>query len=170
LSDAIDPNDFLMGSGIRSAKFEKAGDTMTGFIVRQPELRDQTDINTGEVKVWADGRPRKQMRVVLEIPIAERDPDDPDDTGERALYVRGNMQKAVADAVRAAGLKGLAIGGKLQITYTGDGESKQRGMNPPKLFTARYRGPEQEPVPVPEEPAPVATPAATTPDLSEVPF
>ncbi|WP_344098603.1 hypothetical protein, partial [Nocardiopsis tropica] len=32
-------------------------------------------------------------------------------------------------------------GGKLTVTYTGDGEPTKRGMHPPKLYSAAYQGP-----------------------------
>ena len=89
-----------------------------------------------------------QLRVVLTTD--ERDPEDPEDSGERAVYVRGNMQRAVAQAVRQAGARGLAVGGKLLIKYSGDGKATRRGLNAPKLYEAKYRPPAAEPTPVPE--------------------
>ena len=97
----VNPDEFLMSAGIRSASFQNLGDYVVGFIARQPEVQQQRDFNTGEPKVWNDGNPRKQLRVVLTTEV--RDPEDSEDTGERAVYIRGNMQKAVAQAVRQAG-------------------------------------------------------------------
>lgn len=151
MTTTIDPNDWLLASGVRSASLKNVGDNVVGHIMRQPELQQQRDINTGAPKTWNDGNPMMQVRVVLMT--EERDASDPEDTGERAIYVKGNMQKAVALAVRQAGATGLEVGGKLMITYTGDGAVTQRGFNPPKLYTAKYRSPEPQPVPVPEPPA-----------------
>jgi hypothetical protein len=143
----IDANDFLLSTGVKSATFASVGDSVTGILTRQPEVQHQRDFTTGEPKYWNDGKPRLQLRVVLQT--EERDPDDPDDDGERAIYVKGNMQQAVSKAVRAAKAKGLAVGGKLRIKYVANGQA-QRGQNPPKLYEALYRAPEPEPVPVPE--------------------
>jgi hypothetical protein len=134
-----DPNAFLMGGGAASAKFPVIGTTVTGTIIREPEVMQQSDFTTGELKFWNDGRPMQQLQVVLST--SERDPQDPNDDGERALYVKANMQKAVRDAIRAAGAPGIAVGGVLSVTYIGDGEIVKRGMSAPKLFKAAYTPP-----------------------------
>ena len=154
----VNPDEFLLSAGIRSASFQAIGDAVVGFIIRQPDVQQQRDFNTGQPKFWSDGNPMMQLRVVLMT--EQRDPEDPEDSGERAVYIRGNMQKAVAQAVRQAGAKGLEAGGKLLIKYSGDGEATQRGFNPPKLYQARYRPPVTEATPVPE-PANGRRPAQT---------
>lgn len=167
MSQNIDPNDFLMSTGVKSATFTQVGDEVVGFIMRQPEMQQQRDFDSGEPKVWPDGKPMMQLRVVLST--SERDSEDPEDNGERAVYIRGNMQKAVAQAVRQANAAGLEVGGKLLIKYSGNGTASRRGLNPPKLFEARYRKPEAQPVPVPEPVAEQPAPAAQKP-LDAVPF
>jgi hypothetical protein len=177
-----DPNAFLMGGGGRSAKFENPGDTITGTICAEPEMRQQTDIKTGQPKFWDNGDPQMQLVVRLQTQLR----DDNDDDGIRALYVKGGfkaptMQKAVADAVRAAGAKGLAMGGTLTVTYTGNGPAGGVGMSPPKYYTAQYQPPVvgsdflQEPQPQASTPAPQAAPVTprpgglvTLPDGSQV--
>lgn len=146
----VNPNDWLLATGVKSAAFKTIGDHVVGHIMRQPEVVQQRDINTGAPKTWNDGSPMMQMRVVLMT--EERDPSDPEDSGERAIYIKGNMQKAVALAVRQAGATGLEVGGKLMVTYKADGAVTQRGFNPPKVYEAKYRAPEVQPVPVPEPP------------------
>src|SRR6266566_211548 len=150
----VDPNDWLMsGGGIRSASFPQIGASITGFIMRPPDMVQARDFTSGKPRVWDDGRPVMQQRVVLMT--EERDPGDPDDSGERALYIRGGiMQKAVADAVRTVKAPGLEVGGKLQVRYIADGQASRNGQNPPKLYAAQYRQPEPQPVPVHESPAP----------------
>lgn len=175
-NDQIDANDWLLGTSVRSAKFEEVGAQVVGHVLRPPEVQHQRDFTTGEPKYWPDGKPRLQLKVVLMT--EEQDPEDPEDSGERAVYVKGFMQKAVSDAVRKAGAPGLQVGGKLLVRYAGDGKITQRGMNPPKLYSARYKPPEAAAVPVPEpdldggdwsEPA-QAQPRQQVVDLSEVPF
>lgn len=135
-------NDFLMGGGTISAKFPEIGTTVTGRIAREPEVQQQRDYATGELKFWDDGKPMQQLQVVLATD--ERDPEVADDNGERALYIKGNLLKAVREAVRKAGAKGLDVGGTLTVTYSGDGEVSKRGFNPPKLYTAVYAPPAKQ--------------------------
>jgi hypothetical protein len=132
----MDANDLLMGGGLAAAKFPTIGTTISGRIVRKPEARQQTDIETGEPLTFANGDPR--MQIVVSLATADRDPAKADDDGERALYIKGNMLNAVRDAVRRAGAKGLEVGGTLTVVYTGDGEKKNRAFNAPKLYAAEY--------------------------------
>ena len=127
-------NEFLLAGGVASAKFETAGTTVSGTICHPPEVQQQREIDTGKPKFWEDGKPRQQIVVHLQTTI--RDPEV-DDDGIRAVYVRGNMLRAVREAVRKAGAR-LEVGGVLTVTYTGDGERKAAGFNPPKLYAATY--------------------------------
>ena len=134
-------NDFLLGGGSASARFDVVGDTVTGTITNQ-EVRQQTDIATGEPLVWANGDPRMQLLVTLQTALR----DDDDDDGLRTLYVKGSkkagsrsLHDAVASAVRAASSKGLEDGGTLTVKYVGDEPSQTRGFNPRKLYEATYQ-------------------------------
>jgi hypothetical protein len=129
-------NDFLMAGGTTSAKFATVGTTVAGLISRQPEVQQQRDFTSGEPKTWDNGDPMQQLQVVLATD--ERDQEIPDDSGERAIYVKGALKKAVQEAVRKSGSKGLAVGGHLTVTYTGDGEPSRKGMSAPKLYSAAY--------------------------------
>lgn len=148
MSEQFDANDWLMAGGVRSAKFTSVGDYVKGYIMRPPDMQQVRDLNTKAPKFWDDGKPQMQMRITLMTD--ERDPEDVDDDGQRALYVKGVMQRALADAVRAAKAPGLQVGGKLMVTYTGDGKPSGKGMNAPKLYECKYRAPEPDVVPVPE--------------------
>lgn len=157
----LDPNDWLMSGGAKSAKFPEVGTVVKGTIVTPPTLSQQTDFTTGALKTWDDGKP--MMQLVVTIATDERDPDEPEDDGLRSLYVRGAMQAAVKDAIRKAGAKGLEVGGTIAVRYTGDGVAKQRGMNPPKQFAAQYKAPASQAADDflnTPEPAPAAAPAA----------
>jgi hypothetical protein len=163
----IDANDFLMGGGVKSASFPTVGTTVTGPIVRKPEVRQQTDLTTGEPKTFSNGDPMLQL--VVQIGTDQRDPADPADDGVRGLYIKGAMLAAVRAAVRAAGAKGLEVGGILTVTYTSDGTVAKRGFNPPKLYSATYQPPTSSAAAdaflgaaAPTTPAPVS-PAPTIP-------
>lgn len=136
-------NDFLLGGGGKSAKFEQPGDTITGDIV-STEVRQQTDLQ-GNPLVWDNGDPRMQLVVTLATDLR----DDADDDGHRAVYVKGSKafgSKSLHDAVRAAvqnaGAKGLEPGGRLTVSYTGAEPAKTRGFNDRKLYEASYAAPD----------------------------
>lgn len=135
---SMSADDFFAG-GTPSARFDTVGVTVAGPITRVGEPMQQRDFTTGAPKVWDDGRPMMQLPVDVKTDM--RDPEISNDDGTRALYVRGEMQKAIRTAVRQAGAPGLRVGGHLSVTYSGDGQVKQRGMNPPKLYTAVYTPP-----------------------------
>lgn len=132
-----DADAFLMGTGGKSAKFEKPGDQVWGIVIHA-QVRQQTDFKTKAKKFWDDGN--AMMELVVSLASEDRDESDPDDDGVRKLYVRGQMQRAVADAVRKAGAPGIREGGKLFVRYTGDGESKG-SLSPPKQYVAKYEAP-----------------------------
>lgn len=133
-------NDFLMGSGIKSAQFPNRGDQVVGAVTREPEVQQQVDYDTNKPLFWEDGKPRLQAKIVLQT--GERDPEDPQDDGMRAVYIKGQLQKAVAAAVRAAGATRIEVGGLLTVTYMADGEKKSAKLNAPKIYTAEYVKPD----------------------------
>jgi hypothetical protein len=138
---SIDPNvnDFFQGGGGASAKFPTPGTTIKGTVVRSVRTQ-QTNFDTGELAFWDEAKTQPKWQVVITLATDERDPDIEDDEGHRNLYVRGQMQKAVGDALAKAKAK-LEVGGTLAVQYTGDGEPPRRGLNPPKLYTAAYKPP-----------------------------
>lgn len=131
-----DPNDFLLASGVPSFKFEQHGDTAKGTIVSL-EMQQQRDFTTQAPMFWDDGRPRMQLRIVLATDTHDND----DDNGHRAIYVKGNMQQAVRDAIKTAGVAKIEVGGTLAVKYTGDGEPPKRGLHAPKEYKAKYEPP-----------------------------
>jgi hypothetical protein len=133
-----DPNAFLMGAGGRSATFPDIGTEYDGYIVSY-EMRQQTDFKSGQPLLWNDGNPRMQLVVTIHTNLQE----DADDDGMRTLYIKGNMQKAVKDAVAKAGARGIAIDGRLFVRYTGDGEKPDPKLNAPKFYIAKYLAPVQ---------------------------
>jgi hypothetical protein len=138
---------FLLGGGGSSAKFDQIGDTVTGVII-STDVQQQTDITTGAPLTWDNGDPRQQL--VVRLQTSQRDPDNPDDDGIRVVYVKGSkkagtcsMHDAVATAVRAAGGKGLEEGGTLTVTFVGEEPPSQRGLSPRKLWGAVYVQPDR---------------------------
>lgn len=136
---STDPNDILLGGGgAPGIKFPTIGTVAKGTVLSF-EAQQQTDFATGEPKTWKDGKP--MMQVVVTMQTDDRDPEIDDDDGQRRLFVRGQMTKAVGDAIRAAGAKGLEVGGVLAVQYVEDKPSETRGFNPAKCYRAQYQPP-----------------------------
>lgn len=136
MSDQTD--NFLFG-GAKSATFPTIGTTLSGTITAPPEMSQQRDMKTGDLKVWPDGNPMMQM--VLTLDTDEHDPADPDDDGQRRLFIKSGLKSAVARAVKAAGATRLEVGGTLTVRYSSDGKQEKRGFSAPKIYEATYQRP-----------------------------
>jgi hypothetical protein len=131
-----DPNDFLLSTGIPSFKFENHGDTAKGTIVSL-DMQQQRDFNSGLPLTWDNGDPKMQLRIVLETDQHDNDQDN----GQRAIYVKGQLQQAVRDAIKTAGAQKIEVGGTLAVRYDSDGEPPKKGLNAPKQYRAKYEPP-----------------------------
>lgn len=130
-----DSYSFFSGGGPASAKFKNIGDTVGGVITEEPKQQQQRDLQTNELQTWPDGNPKMQLVVTVQTDL--RDPEIEDDDGKRRIYVKGQMQKAIRDAVQSVGAGGLDVGGELHVTYIADGE-KKGNLTPPKQYRAQY--------------------------------
>jgi hypothetical protein len=122
-----------------AAQFETVGDRCKGKIVSL-SVEQQTNMDTGQLMFWQDGRPREMVVLVLS------------DNGELAsLYARGGNFKvasgegvalwnAITEAAAAAGATDIEMGATLEVVHSGLG-TKEGGKNPPKLYRARYTKP-----------------------------
>lgn len=131
-----DAGAFLMQGSVPSASFLKIGTSVTGRICEPPTVQQQRDMETSAPKTWDDGSPMLQLVVTLQTD--ERDNEIEDDDGRRRIYIKFNMKKAVADAVRKAKAKALEVGGELTVKYVKNGEQTKKGFSPPKLYEASY--------------------------------
>ena len=75
-----DANELLLSGGVRPAKFETPGTTVSGKVTHA-ERQQQREIDSGKPKYWEDGTPR--MQIVAHLQTTARDADDPDDDGWR---------------------------------------------------------------------------------------
>lgn len=133
-----DANALLMGSSIPSATFPEAGTEHKGVILGFDSVQAK-NFKTQKPEFWDDGNPKMQVRITLQTD--ERDPEAESDNGVRRLYVSSKgMREAIAAAVKKTGASGLAVGGKLAVQYTRDGQS-ENGLNPPKMYAAFYQPP-----------------------------
>jgi len=126
-------NRFLMGGGGKSASFKAKGDAVTGVITDMQE-RQQTDFDSGKPLEWDDGS--KKMQLVISL-LTEESVDE-DDDGMRRLYVKGNLQRAIREAVIKSGKRIISEGSMLTVTYTGDDVPTRKGMSGAKRYVAVY--------------------------------
>jgi hypothetical protein len=127
---------FFNSGGGKTAKFPNVGDEIEGEITFISDPEPQTKMGTDEIVVdKRTGQPKLQVRVGLAT--SQRDADDEDDDGSRTVYVKGWMRGAIGDALRKAGAKSLAVGGRLKVIHTGTKPS-EIGLNPTKLYEAVY--------------------------------
>lgn len=180
---SYDPMDFFSGGGAPALSWKgvQPGTVYKGKILNQI-VEDQTD-DDGNVKTFKSGDPMKQLVLTIQTELRngegmsqmakERMKNLSDDDGQRRLYVKGYMTKAVKDAVLAAGERGTKPGGFIAVKYTGDGEATSAMRQAPKLYTAKYEAPsvelddfgdEMAPVPTTKTPAMAGAPAVTLDD------
>lgn len=138
-------NDFLMAQGGKAFPFEKLNDVVIGEVI-SAEVRQQTDVETGEKLTWTDGSPRMQLVITLQTSLKSSDDDD----GVRQIFAKGgtfevasgegqSMKSAIAQAVRDGKGNGLNPGDQLAVAWTGEGVKKNRAYNAPKLYTASWK-------------------------------
>lgn len=131
------------GTG-RAAKFDNIGDRIEGVIVSAEE-KPQTDIETGEIKRWSDGKPIQQWVIAVQTDLRDGDDDD----GVRVLYAKGGRFDAASgsgqsmmEAIKgAASGKPIEEGGTLTVMYSGQGKKKNAAYAAPKLYKAKYAAP-----------------------------
>jgi hypothetical protein len=129
--------DLLLG-GSPAAKFPEVGTVIRGRVIGQRKQQSK-DMASGELKTWDDGSP--VWEIVFTLATDDRDDSIENDDGTRRLFARGQMLKAIGDALRKARWSAPLAGGTLAVKYVRDGEQTKRGFSPPKLFAAIYEPP-----------------------------
>ena len=128
----MNSSESFFGSAIPTATFKEINDEVRGKVVGV-EVREQRDIDTGEILRWQDGRP-KQMAIVL---LETHEPTDEDDSGLHNLYVRGYMQNDIRTALRAIHVQGLSNGMWLAVRLDTIDPPKKKGLNGARHFEAQ---------------------------------
>lgn len=126
----------MLSGGAKSAKFEQAGDTISGTIT-EIAVRQATEFGTNAPQFFDNGDPKEQIVVIIK---ADGVAVDDDDDGHRAVYIKGwGMQRrAFIEAVRHAGIKKPAVGDRFTATLTGMKPS-DRGGFPAKVYEYRFQ-------------------------------
>lgn len=116
------------------------GDRIEGEVVSSGRVQ-QTDFQSQEPLFWPNGDPRMMSKVTIQTSLSESDEDD----GLRTIYLKGGNfearegtghsgEKALSEAMKAAGLKTLDAGTRIQIAITGLSKVTTRGFQPAKLW------------------------------------
>ncbi len=134
-----DANALLSGPKQPIAKFDKIGDFVAGALVNA-EVAPVTD-PMGNVQYDKNNNPKQQ--IIYTLQTDERDPEIEDDDGQRRVFAKWAIQKAISTCLAEAGLAkaGLQEGGKLTITFSATQKASQRGYQDIKLYTAAYEPP-----------------------------
>lgn len=156
--------DFFDSRPSHSCKFKTPGETHTGVITEISDRMPVTKYGTTDPDYWPDGSPKQQ--VVITLATDERDPEDPNDSGERSLWVTesrkaGTILAAIIQATRQANAK-LEIGGTLSVSFTGHDPNSKNPAQPRKLYAATYQPPAAGGGMFEQQPA-QAAPAASQP-------
>ncbi|MGH9249907.1 MAG: hypothetical protein ACRD0W_10380 [Acidimicrobiales bacterium] len=124
------------------------GTFVSGVLESEPSVAQQTDINTGALQTWPDGKPKLQLIFTLQTQLRE----DPDDDGKRTLWVKqsSNLQAAIRDAVSKTGAQSAEAGGLLTATLVGERPASKGGQNPIKVFEVQYQRPAQQALMAPD--------------------
>lgn len=117
-------------------KDSPVGTTVAGVITGL-DTQQQTDMESGKPLTDRNGRPVEMIVITLATDLG----DDLDDDGDRRLFVRGRMRRALAKAVGESGADELVIGGGIEVTYLGDGKPANADFAPPKLYKVIYHPP-----------------------------
>lgn len=143
--------DAFLSGGAPAQKFPHEGFNWGGTILSW-EMAQQSDLDTGELKFWADGKPRMQLIMnMVGKPTgitwetnAYKQVMLPDDDGSRRLFVKGGLQKAVSKALRDAKSK-LEVGAYLDLTRGKDLPPVKKGFGGAHTFSAIWTPASQNP-------------------------
>lgn len=144
-----------MGTSSPAMAFAYPGDAVMGQVITEPKAVQQTvydprNPQSKEPAFWPSGDPK--MQVIFQIQTDFRNYEgikNPDrsspDNGARTIYLKGkHMERATAEAVRAAGADWIEVGGTIWYRFTGEDMTSLAGVKP-KLFEVQYRKPAAQP-------------------------
>lgn len=136
-----DDLDRMLSGGAKSAfrRETPIGTTVTG-IIKEIEVRQATEYETGKPLTFPSGDPKEQIVVTIQAEGLE--PDDPDDDLVRAVYIKGwgQQRRAFQEAAKRDGKPG--VGDRFTATFARLGVN-QKGGFPPKEFEYRITRLEQ---------------------------
>lgn len=142
-SDNREAQQFLTGGSV-SAVFPKVGHVHEGTVLSFA-MKQQTSYDTGEPLVWKDGSKRMQLSIVLQGEptgktwkgMAYEETEVPNDDGQRTLYAKGNLQKAIGQVLKDQGVP-IEVGGYLKVVRGKNGPKTDPKYAPPYTYTAEW--------------------------------
>lgn len=155
----VDTSSFFGGAATISFDDRKgyARGTFRGGQIISKSVTQQTKMGTGEKLTWNDGSARMQLVLLLQT----RERTDPQDNGQRQLFIKGDAPRAARVAFEAVGAKDLIEGGWYYQAWVDEKPPSTPGYNPQKVFKALY-APPGSPDPLADQPAYTAGPAMPT--------
>lgn len=139
---------------------ETPGEEIDGTIVERDvtQQREYVKDEVGELLWWVNRKPKALpeaaaraqglteddavTQLVLTLQTSMRDPKIDDDDGQRRVYIKGRrFDTAIRDALKRAGAKKLAEGGRLRVRFTDWDPESQNPKNPAKMYVAKYEPP-----------------------------
>lgn len=108
------------------------GTSYTGIVTEPPVLRQVNDYKDGMPLFWKDGNPQMQIAIITQTEY--RDPDNADDDGIRAFFLRNQALRALQDEMKRLGIKKFGVGTRLTQTLVGLKPPTQAGWNPQKIY------------------------------------
>lgn len=156
------------GGGAPGLSFKDAPiGTVQGGVIVAKELRQKIDDDM-QPQFWKDGKPIQQF--VLTVQTDQRDPSNPEDTGERRMFIKawGDQKRNLAAAVKAAGAERLEIGGTLLQRFVSEIPAESKMKSPTKVYEFHYTPPQpgaevDQALGVASTPAPPAAPTNPAP-------
>lgn len=144
MSDFYDDDfdEFVLGGGAPAFSFDGQPPISVTGVLKDRFTQQMRDFDDPSVLLeWPDGKPKKQPVLILQTDLRNGDGCSEDtkkrvgefDEGERAVYLTFRGKKALARALRGAGLRTLTKGTEVTVTYTRNGEKTGKGK-PPKEY------------------------------------
>jgi hypothetical protein len=129
-----DASDLLVGSSVPTLSFKdtRVGEGYEGTVVSARTVQVRNYEDPTKLEYWDDGKPKLQIEVTLATDYA--DPTDPDDDGQRRVFLFGQKLRAAQDEFRKKGLKKLEAGFHFKIKLVGTKPSQNKRYNDVKLY------------------------------------
>lgn len=134
-------SDDFFGGNAPSAAFPTIGTIVGGRIVRIGDPIPQRDFKTKEPKFWDAAKTQPMLQLPVDIQTDLRDAEIPGDTGVRTIYIKGDIKRAVKEALRKVGAPGLRVSGTLEVAFIAEDAAAGTDDTPKKIYAARYTMP-----------------------------
>jgi hypothetical protein len=133
-SNLPEASDLLVGSSVPTLSFKDVavGEGYEGTVLSARTVQVRNYDDPTKLEFWDDGKPKLQIEVTLATEYA--DPTDPDDNGDRRVFLFGQKLRAAQDEFRKKGLKKLEAGYNFKIKLTGTKPSSNKRYADVKLY------------------------------------